>query len=47
MQGRSRALQTAPGSELLLFLADLGAALSAIGETVDVVEERPSWLFGA
>ena len=26
--------------ELLLFLADLGAALSAIGETVDAVEER-------
>ncbi len=34
------ALQTAPGNELLLFLADLGAALSAIGETVDAVEER-------
>ena len=32
--------QTAPGNELLLFLADLGAALSAIGETVDAVEER-------
>ena len=33
-----RALQAAPGNELLLFLADLGAALSAIGETVDAVE---------
>ena len=32
--------QTASGNELLLFLADLGAALSAIGETVDAVEER-------
>ena len=30
----------APGNELLLFLADLGAALSAIGETVDAVELR-------
>ena len=29
-----------PGNELLLFLADLGAALSAIGETVDAVELR-------
>ena len=35
-----RALPTAPGNELLLFLADLGAALSAIGETVDAVELR-------
>src|SRR5918993_1243554 len=40
MPERSRALQAAPGNELLLFLADLGAALSAIGETVDAVEER-------
>src|ERR671911_428828 len=40
MSERSRALQAAPGNELLLFLADLGAALSAIGETVDAVEER-------
>jgi uncharacterized membrane protein YjjP (DUF1212 family) len=40
MPERSPALQTAPGNELLLFLADLGAALSAIGETVDAVEER-------
>ena len=30
----------APGNELLLFLADLGAALSAIGETVDAIELR-------
>jgi uncharacterized membrane protein YjjP (DUF1212 family) len=30
----------APRNELLLFLADLGAALSAIGETVDAIEER-------
>ena len=30
-----RPLQAAPGNELLLFLADLGAALSAIGETVE------------
>ena len=29
-----------PGNELLLFLADLGAALSAIGETVDAIELR-------
>ena len=34
------ALQAAPENELLLFLADLGAALSAIGETVDAIEER-------
>src|SRR6188474_407285 len=40
MPERSPALQTAPGNELLLFLADLGAALSAIGETVDAVEQR-------
>ena len=40
MADEPRALQTAPGNELLLFLADLGAALSAIGETVDAVEER-------
>ena len=38
--GRLHVTQTAPGNELLLFLADLGAALSAIGETVDAVEER-------
>jgi len=36
----SRALDTAPGNELLLFLADLGAALNAIGETVDAIEQR-------
>ena len=29
-----------PRNELLLFLADLGAALGAIGETVDAVEQR-------
>src|ERR687897_639000 len=40
MSERSRALRTAPGNELLLFLADLGAALSAIGETVDAIELR-------
>ena len=34
------ALDTAPGNELLLFLADLGAALNAIGETVDAIEQR-------
>ena len=38
MAEEPRALQTAPGNELLLFLADLGAALSAIGETVDAIE---------
>ena len=36
----SRAPETAPGNELLLFLADLGTALSAIGETVDAIELR-------
>ena len=40
MPGHSPALQTASGKELLLFLADLGAALSATGETVDAVEDR-------
>jgi uncharacterized membrane protein YjjP (DUF1212 family) len=40
MPERSRALQVEPDNELLLFLADLGAALSAIGETVDAIEER-------
>ena len=40
MAEEPRALQTAPGNELLLFLADLGAALSAIGETVDAIELR-------
>src|SRR5688500_20315218 len=40
MPEEPRALRTAPGNELLLFLADLGAALSAIGETVDAIEER-------
>src|ERR671910_2519024 len=33
-------LHGAPGKELLLFLADLGAALNAIGETVDAIENR-------
>lgn len=36
----SPALEAAPANELLLFLADLGAALSAIGETVDAIEQR-------
>ena len=40
MPEHSPALQTASGNELLLFLADLGAALSAIGETVDAIEQR-------
>ena len=40
MPEHSPALETASGKELLLFLADLGTALSAIGETVDAVEER-------
>jgi len=40
VSGHSPALETASGKELLLFLADLGAALSATGETVDAVEER-------
>ncbi len=35
-----RAPRTAPENALLLFLADLGAALSAIGETVDAIEQR-------
>ena len=39
--------QTAPGNELLLFLADLGAALSAIGETVDAIELRLAVIAGA
>ena len=40
MSERSSALDTGAGSELLLFLADLGAALNAIGETVDAIEQR-------
>src|ERR687898_2588827 len=40
MPDDSRAPETVPGNELLLFLADLGAALSAIGETVDAIELR-------
>ncbi len=31
MAEEPRALQTAPGNELLLFLADLGAALRTLG----------------
>ena len=38
---------SAPGNELLLFLADLGAALSAIGETVDAIEQRLAVIAGA
>lgn len=33
-------MPTAPRNELLVFLADLGDALSATGETVDAVEQR-------
>jgi uncharacterized membrane protein YjjP (DUF1212 family) len=33
-------VEQAPRNELLLFLAELGAALGAIGETVDAVERR-------
>src|SRR5215203_7571756 len=40
MPERSHPPQAATGNELLLFLADLGAALSAIGETVDAIEQR-------
>ena len=45
-RARTRFLNGAPApderseDEILLFLADLGAALSAIGETVDAVEQR-------
>ena len=40
MSERPRPLEAAPANQLLLFLADLGAALSAIGETVDAIEQR-------
>jgi uncharacterized membrane protein YjjP (DUF1212 family) len=37
---QQRVVQPPPRNELLLFLADLGAALNAIGETVDAIEQR-------
>ena len=43
----SRAVEAGPGNELLLFLGDLGAALGAIGETVDAVEQRLGVIAGA